>query len=613
MADPSGIDKRFIRNFSIIAHIDHGKSTLADRLLEATSTVEKREMVDQLLDSMDLEREKGITIKARAVRMTYTASDGQEYELNLIDTPGHVDFSYEVSRSLAACEGALLVVDAAQGIEAQTMANVYLALEQELAIVAVVNKIDLPNADPKKVAAEVGSFIGLLDDEIVYASAKTGIGIPEILEAVVAKIPPPGGEVSAPTRALIFDSHYDAYKGVIAYVKVVDGRIGSGERIRLMSTGKDADTLEVGFFNPSMTPAPHLGTGEVGYIATGLKSVQDVQVGDTITLAANPASDTLPGYRPAKPMVFAGLYPTVSDEYPLLRDALERLRLNDASLTFEPESSLALGFGFRCGFLGLLHMEIIQERLEREYNLDLLATAPSVEYEVVMHGGKVVMVDNPAEMPNPGEFEEILEPWMDISVIVPSRYIGGVMELVTGRRGIYKEMVYLDEDRVHLKFDMPLGELIIDFYDQLKSRTQGYASLDYQFKEMQPSDLVKLDVLVNGAPVDALSLIAHRDDAYPRGRELVSTLRGLIPRQMFDVPVQASIGSRIIARETIRAMRKNVLAKCYGGDISRKRKLLEKQKEGKARMKIVGNVEIPQEAFMAVLSLGGDKATAGKA
>jgi GTP-binding protein LepA len=613
MADAPATDQSHIRNFSIIAHIDHGKSTLADRLLEKTSTVQVREMVDQLLDSMDLEREKGITIKARAVRMRYTARDGQEYELNLIDTPGHVDFSYEVSRSLAACEGALLVVDAAQGIEAQTMANVYLALEQDLAIVAVINKIDLPNADPDRVKKEVGQFIGLLDDEMIPASAKTGLGIEEILEAVVAKMPPPGGTVEAPARALIFDSHYDAYKGVIAYVKVVDGRIDSGEKIRLMSTNKEADILEVGFFNPNMTPVGSLETGEVGYVATGLKAVADVQVGDTITTAANPATETLPGYRPAKPMVFAGLYPTVSDEYPLLRDALERLRLNDASLTFEPESSLALGFGFRCGFLGLLHMEIIQERLEREYNLDLLATAPSVEYEVVMHGGKVIRVDNPAELPNPGEIEEILEPWMDISVIVPSRYIGAVMELVTGRRGIYKEMVYLDEDRVHLKFDMPLGELIIDFYDQLKSRTQGYASLDYQFKEMMPSDLVKLDVLVNGAAVDALSLISHREDAYSRGRELVSTLRGLIPRQQFDVPVQASIGSRIIARETIRALRKNVLAKCYGGDISRKRKLLEKQKEGKARMKIVGNVEIPQEAFMAVLSLGGDKATTGKA
>ena len=609
----TGRDQHRIRNFSIIAHIDHGKSTLADRLLETTRTVERREMMDQLLDSMDLEREKGITIKARAVRMLYDAKDGETYELNLIDTPGHVDFSYEVSRSLNACEGALLVVDAAQGIEAQTMANVYLALEQDLAIVAVINKIDLPNADPEKVSAEVGKFIGLLDDEMVYASAKTGIGINDILEAIVQKMPPPAGETGAPTRALIFDSHYDAYKGVIAYVKVVDGKIGGDDRVRLIASGKEAELLEVGFFGPAMTPVATLDTGEVGYVATGLKSVRDVQVGDTITIADRPASDPLPGYRPAKPMVFAGLYPTESNDYPLLRDALERLHLNDASLTFEPESSLALGFGFRCGFLGLLHMEIIQERLEREYNLDLLATAPSVEYEVVLHGGKTTTVDNPADMPNPGEVEEIREPWMEISVIVPSRYIGSVMELVTGRRGLYKEMVYLDEDRVHLTFDMPLGELIVDFYDHLKSRTQGYASLDYQFKQLQPSDLVKLDVLVNGAPVDALSLITHRDDAYPRGRELVSTLRELIPRQMFDVPVQASIGSRIIARETIRALRKNVLAKCYGGDVSRKRKLLEKQKEGKARMKIVGNVEIPQEAFMAVLSLGGEKPVAGKA
>ena len=612
MTDHDSSQQR-IRNFSIIAHIDHGKSTLADRLLEFTQTVERREMVEQLLDSMDLEREKGITIKARAVRMRHVAKDGLEYELNLIDTPGHVDFSYEVSRSLAACEGALLVVDAAQGIEAQTMANVYLALEQNLSIIAVINKIDLPNADPDRVAREVGQFIGLLDDEMVYASAKTGIGIEDIIEAVVAKIPPPAGNAKAPARALIFDSHYDSFKGVIAYVKVVDGEIGGNDRIRLMANDKDADILEVGFFNPNMTPASSLKTGEVGYIATGLKVVQDVQVGDTVTLAADPATEPLAGYRPAKPMVFAGLYPVVSDDYTLLRDALERLRLNDASLTFEPESSLALGFGFRCGFLGLLHMEIIQERLEREYKLDLLATAPSVEYEVVMRSGDIVKVDNPSELPSPGDFDEIREPWMDISVIVPSRYIGAIMELVTGRRGVYKEMVYLDEDRVHLKFDMPLAELIIDFYDQLKSRTQGYASLDYQFKEMMPSDLVKLDVLVNGAPVDALSLITHRDDSYSRGRDLVSSLRALIPRQQFDVPVQASIGSRIIARETIRAMRKNVLAKCYGGDISRKRKLLEKQKEGKARMKVVGNVEIPQEAFMAVLSLGGDKQTAGKA
>ena len=609
MSDEISTDTAKVRNFSIIAHIDHGKSTLADRLLEYTNTVSQREMKAQLLDSMDLEREKGITIKARAVRMSYRARDGETYELNLIDTPGHVDFSYEVSRSLAACEGALLVVDAAQGIEAQTMANVYLALEQDLAIVAVINKIDLPSADPQKVAAEVGQLIGLLDDEIVHASAKTGLGVLEILEAIVRHVPPPRGSRQAPTRALIFDSHYDPYKGVIAYVKVVDGCIATGGRIRLMATGKEAELLEVGYFDPELHPAAALGTGEVGYIATGLKVVQDVQVGDTVTLAAHPASEQLPGYRPVKPMVFAGLYPVESEEYPMLRDALERLRLNDGSLTWEPESSDALGFGFRCGFLGLLHMEIIQERLEREYGIELLATAPSVEYEVLLRGGAEVRIDNPSEMPSPGDSEEIREPWLDISVLVPSRYIGAVMELVTGRRGEYRELVYLDPERVQLKFDMPLAELIVDFYDQLKSRTQGYASLDYSFKDMRASDLVKLDVLVNGQPVDALSLITHRDDAYPRGRELVENLRGLIPRQMFDVPVQASIGSRIIARETIRAMRKNVLSKCYGGDVTRKRKLLEKQKEGKARMKLVGNVEIPQEAFLAVLSLGGDKAT----
>jgi GTP-binding protein LepA len=596
-----------IRNFSIIAHIDHGKSTLADRLLEQTETVSRRDMKAQILDSMDLEREKGITIKARAVRMSYRARDGEIYELNLIDTPGHVDFSYEVSRSLAACEGALLVVDAAQGIEAQTMANVYLALEQELAIVAVVNKIDLPNAEPAKVAVEVGQFIGLLDEEIVRASAKTGEGVSEILEAVVRHMPAPRGDSSAATRALIFDSHYDPFKGVIAYVKVVDGRIGSDDRVKLMAYGKETDILEVGFFDPEMHPVESLNTGEVGYIATGLKVVQDVQVGDTVTLTANPATDPLPGYRPAKPMVFAGLYPVDSEDYPTLRDALERLRLNDAALTWEPESSDALGFGFRCGFLGLLHMEIIQERLEREYGIQLLATAPSVEYEVELRGGATLKIDNPSDMPSPGDIEEVREPWLDISIIVPSRYIGAVMELVTGRRGDYRELVYLDADRVQLKFEMPLAELIVDFYDQLKSRTQGYASLDYTFKDMRASDLVKLDVLVNAQPVDALSLITHREDAYSRGRELVQSLRGLIPRQMFDVPVQASIGSRIIARETIRAMRKNVLSKCYGGDVSRKRKLLEKQKEGKARMKLVGNVEIPQEAFLAVLSLGSEK------
>ena len=599
-----------IRNFSIIAHIDHGKSTLADRLLQRTGTVAERDLSAQMLDTMDLEREKGITIKARAVRMSYRANDGDVYELNLIDTPGHVDFSYEVSRSLAACEGALLVVDAAQGIEAQTMANVYLALEHDLAMVAVINKIDLPNAEPERVAAEVGQFIGLLDDEIIPASAKDGTGIEEVLEAIVAKIPPPlATDKDRPLRALIFDSHYDAYKGVIAYVKVIDGCARTGERMRILGTKKNADILELGYFGPAMTPVGELATGEVGYIATGLKVVKDCQVGDTITLAANPSDEPLPGYRPAKPMVFAGLYPVDSEDFPILRDALERLQLNDASLTYEPESSMALGFGFRCGFLGLLHMEIIQERLEREYDLDLLATAPSVEYEIDLRGGEVRRIDNPSEMPNPGEIEAIREPWMDLTIIAPSRYIGAIMELTTSRRGIFDEMTYLDEERAQLKYKIPLGELIVDFYDQLKSRTQGYASLDYTLADMQTADLVKLDVLVNGQAVDALSIITHRDDAFFKGRELVNLLRGLIPRQMFDVPIQASIGSRIIARETVKAMRKNVLAKCYGGDVSRKRKLLEKQKEGKARMKIVGNVEIPQEAFMAVLSLGsGDKA-----
>ena len=595
-----------IRNFCIIAHIDHGKSTLADRLLQKTETVEDRKMKEQLLDSMDLEREKGITIKARAVRMAYTARDGQRYELNLIDTPGHVDFSYEVSHSLAACEGALLVVDAAQGIEAQTLANVYLALEHDLAMIAVINKIDLPNADPERVSKEVGDFIGLLDEEIIPASAKEGTGIDEILEAIVRSVPPPDDSgVDKPLRALIFDSHYDAYKGVIAYVKVVDGSIRDGQAIRVMGTRKEADALELGFFNPDLQATDALLTGEVGYIATGLKAVKDVQVGDTITLVENPATEPLKGYRPAQPMVFAGLYPADSEDFPILRDALDRLQLNDASLTYQPESSAALGFGFRCGFLGLLHMEIIQERLEREYNLDLLATAPSVEYHVrMMHTGEIRKIDNPSDMPPAGEIEAILEPWMNLSIIAPSRYIGTIMDLATKRRAVPGEMTYLDEDRVQLKYEIPLAELIVDFYDQLKSRTQGYASLDYSFADMREANLVKLDVLVNGQPVDALSIITHRDDAYYKGRELVQKLRGLIPRQMFDVPIQASIGSRIISRETIKAMRKNVLAKCYGGDVSRKRKLLEKQKEGKARMKMVGSVEIPQDAFMAVLSIG---------
>jgi GTP-binding protein LepA len=593
-----------IRNFSIIAHIDHGKSTLADRLLERTGTVSQREMVAQVLDSMDLEREKGITIKARAVRMAYKARDGEIYELNLIDTPGHVDFSYEVSRSLSACEGAILVVDAAQGIEAQTMANVYLALENNLALIAVINKIDLPAADPVKVGKEVQNFIGLLDDEIIPASAKSGIGIDEILEALVNKLPPPSGDSTLPLRAMIFDSHYDAYKGVIAYVKIVEGEIRAGERIRIMNSSKEAESLELGVFRPDMTPFASLSAGEVGYVATGLKVVSDCQVGDTITLARRPAAEPLPGFRPLKPMVFAGFYPLDSEEYPALRDALDKLKLNDASLVYEPESSDALGFGFRCGFLGLLHMEIVQERIEREFGIDLLATAPSVEYEVVTTKGESVLVDNPSAMPDPSLIAEIREPWMDISIISPARYIGALMDLVSTRRGEFQKMDYLDEDRVHLIYKMPLGELIVDFYDELKSRTQGYASLDYTLAGMRSSDLVKLDILVNAQSVDALSMITHREEAYTRGRELVERLRKLIPRQLFDVPIQASIGSRIIARETIRAMRKNVLAKCYGGDVTRKRKLLEKQKEGKARMKMVGSVEIPQEAFMAVLSLG---------
>jgi len=604
-------EQRLIRNFSIIAHIDHGKSTLADRLLERTGTVQKREMVAQMLDSMDLEREKGITIKARAVRMDYLAQDGQTYELNLIDTPGHVDFSYEVSRSLAACEGAILVVDAAQGIEAQTMANVYLALENNLTLIAVINKIDLPAADPERVTKEVQNFIGLLDDEVIPASAKSGIGIDAILEALVKKLPPPVGDAAAPARALIFDSHYDAYKGVIAYIKVVEGTLNAGDRVRIMNTAKEAEILELGVFRPEMTPFASLAAGEVGYVATGLKVVSDCQVGDTITQARRPAAAPLPGFRPQQPMVFAGLYPLESDEYPALRDALDKLKLNDASLVYEPESSDALGFGFRCGFLGLLHMEIVQERIEREFDIGLLATAPSVEYEVLTTRGETIKIDNPSDLPDLSLVDEIREPWMDISIIAPKRYIGALMELVTSRRGEFEKMDYLDEDRVHMTYKMPLGELIVDFYDELKSRTQGYASLDYALSGLRASALVKLDILVNGQSVDALSMITHRDEAYGRGRQLIDRLRALIPRQMFDVPLQASIGSRIIARETIRAMRKNVIAKCYGGDVSRKRKLLEKQKEGKSRMKMVGSVEIPQEAFMAVLSLG-EKATTPK-
>jgi GTP-binding protein LepA len=605
-------DQQHIRNFSIIAHIDHGKSTLADRLLEHTHTVSDRDMMEQVLDSMDLEREKGITIKARAVRMDYEAADGNIYELNLIDTPGHVDFSYEVSRSLAACEGAILVVDAAQGIEAQTMANVHLAVETGLEIVAVINKIDLPNANPEQVKHDLGNMVGLLEDEVIAASAKDGTGVPEVLEAIVNQIPPPHGDPDKPLRAMIFDSHYDPYKGVIAYIKVVDGSLKQNDRIQMMQRNKATEILDIGVFRPAMLTRDELSAGEVGYVATGLKSVGDCEVGDTITLAKEPAENPLPGYRPAQPMVFAGLFPVDGEEYPQLRDALERLKLNDASLVFEPESSDALGFGFRCGFLGLLHMEIIQERLEREYSIDLLATAPSVEYEVEKNDGTILTIDNPSELPNPGEVSEIREPWTEVSILSPSQYIGTLMELVTSRRGELTNMEYLDEARVHLTFGVPLGELIVDFYDQLKSRTQGYASLDYHVTGYQAANLVKLDLLVNGQPVDALSMITHRDDAYYRGRDLVQRLRELIPRQMFDVPIQASIGSRIIARETVKAMRKNVLSKCYGGDVSRKRKLLERQKEGKQRMKMVGSVEIPQEAFLAVLSMNGSSSEVSK-
>ncbi len=597
-------DQAHIRNFCIIAHIDHGKSTLADRLLEFTGTIPKRELREQALDQMELEREKGITIKAQAVRMRYAALNGEEFELNLIDTPGHVDFTYEVSRSLAACEGALLVIDATQGIEAQTLANLYLALEADLNIIPVINKIDLPSADPERVMQEIEDVIGLPRSEAILASAKEGIGTQEILEAIIERIPAPRGNPDAPLRALVFDSHYDLYKGVIAYVRVVDGALYEGERLAMMATGSTTDILEAGYFHPRLVSSGTLTTGEVGYIATGFKNVKDCRVGDTVTVpSALGHIEPLPGYKPAKPMVFAGIYPVDSGDYPLLRDALERLQLNDASLFYEPETSNALGFGFRCGFLGLLHMEIIQERIEREYGVEILATAPSVEYLVTTTAGAVVKVDNPSDFPDPGVIEKVEEPWMDISIFTPTRYIGTIMDLVTTRRGTFKEMKYIEAERVLLTYSMPLAELIVDFYDQLKSRTQGYASLDYTFSGYREADLVKLDILVNGYPVDALSLILHRDKAYQQGRMLVEKLRSLIPRQLFEVPIQAAIGSRIIARETVKALRKDVLAKCYGGDVTRKRKLLEKQKEGKKRLKVVGNVEIPQEAFMALLSL----------
>ena len=599
---PVAIPQSRLRNFSIIAHVDHGKSTLADRLLELTHTIDARLMTSQVLDSMDLEREKGITIKARAVRLEYDAKDGQRYGLNLIDTPGHVDFSYEVSRSLQACEGAILVVDAAQGIEAQTLANIHLALAQGLVIVPVINKIDLPSAQPDVVMEEMENVLAIPREEVLLVSAKEGTGVPEVLEALVQRIPPPVGDAAQPLQGLIFDSHYDPYKGVVAYVRLVNGKLGQHEAVRLMASGAESEILEIGVFRPQLVPVKELGPGEVGYVATGLKSVRDAQVGDTMTSATRRAAAPLPGYKPAKPLVFAGLYPLVGEDYPELRDALEKLHLNDASISYVPETSVALGTGFRCGFLGLLHMEIVQERLEREFDLDLIASAPSVEYRVKLTGDRgEEVVDNPARLPSLGDIESISEPWVKVSVVTPSQYIGTLMELSTGRRGSFQTMEYLDAERVLLTFELPLAEVIVDYYDQLKSRSQGYASLDYEEIGYREGDLVKLDVLVAGEPVDALSLIIHRSRSQSEGRALVERLTELIPRQMFEVPVQAAIGSNVIARETIRQMRKNVLAKCYGGDITRKRKLLERQKQGKARMKRVGSVEIPQEAFLAVL------------
>jgi GTP-binding protein LepA len=591
-----------IRNFCIIAHVDHGKSTLADRLLEATGTVSIREMQAQLLDTMDIEREKGVTIKASAVRMNYTASDGQNYEINLIDTPGHVDFSYEVSRALHACEGALLVVDASQGIEAQTLANLYLALDANLHIIPVINKIDLPYARPDEVAKEVADLLGDDPSSVLRVSAKEGVGIKEVLERVVRDVPPPTGDPNAPLQALIFDSHYDAYRGVIGYVRLFNGSVNMKTKLTLLASGANFDAVEIGTFTPSMTITGELSAGEVGYIATGFKSVRECRVGDTMSSAVA-SGEPVPGYKPAKPMVFAGVYPTLTDDYPLLRDALEKLQLNDASLTFAPESSAALGFGFRVGFLGMFHMEIIQERLEREYDMDVVFTAPSVEYEAVLIDGKVIQVDRPSDMPDATRLQEMHEPWMKIQIFTPKEFIGPIMELVTKRRGESTNMEYLDAGRVVLTYRLPLAEMIVDFYDKLKSVTRGYASLDYAFDGYRPGDLVLMDVLINGEPLDSMSVIIHRDEAQAKGGLLAKKIKQVIPRQMFIVPIQAAIGAKIIARETVPAMRKDVLAKCYGGDITRKRKLLEKQKEGKKRMKMVGSVEIPQEAFMAMLKL----------
>ena len=596
-------DPKHIRNFSIIAHIDHGKSTLSDRVLEMTGTVASRDMKEQLLDSMDIERERGITIKSQAVRVDYTADDGQTYQFNLIDTPGHVDFTYEVSRSLAACEGAVLVVDATQGVEAQTVANAMLAMNADLEIVPLINKIDLPAADPERVRAEIEDGLALPADDAVLASGKTGEGVHDLLEAVVYGIPAPKGDADAPLRALIFDSYFDAYRGVVAFIRVIDGSVKKGDRIRMMATGAETGVEEVGARRPAEVALPELSVGEVGYLVTGLKEVSQVKTGDTITLAEGGVADPLPGYREVKPMVYTGLFPIDGDQYEPLKEALEKLSLNDPALIWEPEKSHALGFGFRVGFLGLLHMEVIKERLEREFGLDLLATAPSVEYHVYKQGGEMVSLHSPQEMPDAGEIERIEEPYLKAKILIPPDYVGAVMELTTARRGTFVTMNYLSQTTVEMLWEIPLSELIMDYFDKLKSNTKGYASLDYEFDGYKESKLVKLDILLSGKPVDALSFIVHKDKAYDRGRVLADKLKEIIPRQMFEVPIQAAIGGRVLARETVKAKRKDVLAKCYGGDISRKRKLLEKQKAGKKRMKAIGNVEVPQEAFMAILKV----------
>jgi GTP-binding protein LepA len=596
-----------IRNFSIIAHIDHGKSTLADRLLERTGAISSREMRDQVLDTMDLERERGITIKAQTVRLAYEAADGTDYVLNLIDTPGHVDFSYEVSRSLAACEGALLLADAAQGVQAQTVANAYMAIEAGLEVVPALNKIDLPAADPERVSAELVNILGGSPDDVLRLSAKTGEGVEGLLETLIRQIPAPSGDPDAPLRALVFDSYFDAFRGVVCYVRVVDGSMGVGDVIRFMATGETHDATEIGFLTPKAVPVGRIGPGEVGYLITGVKEIDRIKVGDTITSARRPATEALPGYTEPKPMVFSGIFPTDGDDYEKLRDALEKLRLNDASLSWEPETSRALGFGFRVGFLGLLHMEIVRERLEREYDLDLVATAPSVAYQVVMPGGETLVIKSPQDLPDPTERLGVLEPYVRAMILTPSEFVGPIMELATGRRAIVGNMSYLSPERVELDFEIPLGEIVYDFFDLLKSKTRGYASLDYEPSEYRHADLVKVDILLNGQPVDAFSTIVHRDNAYEYGKKMTIRLRSLIPRQLFDVPIQAAIGGKIISRETVKARRKDVTAKCYGGDITRKKKLLQKQKEGKKRMKMVGSVEVPQEAFVAALKIDDEQ------